>query len=75
MKKIFNKIYKIYKGISEYYSSLAVLKILKRKGNKKDVDNYINHIINTSSDAMLVDVMIEKSHTTNLSYINKIYVN
>ena len=74
-KKIFNKIYKIYKGISEYYSSLAILKILERKGNKKDIDNYINHVINTSSDVMLVDVMIEKSHTTNLSYINRMRVN
>ena len=74
-KKIFNKIYRIYKGISEYYSSLAVLKILERKGNKKYIDNYINYVINTSSDAMLINVMIEKSGKTNLSYINKIYVN
>ena len=74
-KKIFNKIYKIYKGISEYYSSLAVLKILKRKGNKKDIDNYINHVINTSSDAMLINVMIEKSEKANLSYIKKISIN
>ena len=74
-KKIFNKIYKIYKGISEYYSSLAVLKILKRKGNKKDIDNYMNHIINTSSDAMLIKAMIEKSSKTNLSYIKKISIN
>ena len=74
-KKIFNNIYKIYKGISEYYSSLAILKILERKGNKKDIDNYINHIINTSDDTMLVDAMIEKSHQTNLSYIKKISIN
>ena len=74
-KKIFGNIYRIYKGISKYYSSLAVLKILERKGNKKDVDNYINHIINTSDDAMLIKAMIEKSGKTNLSYINKIYVN
>ena len=74
-KKIFNKIYKIYKGISEYYSSLAVLKILERKGNKKYIDNYINYVINTSSDAMLINVMIEKSHTTSLSYIKKISIN
>ena len=74
-KKIFGNIYRIYKGISEYYSSLAILKILERKGNKKDIDNYINHVINTSNDTMLVDAMIEKSGKTNLSYINKIYVN
>ena len=74
-KKIFGNIYRIYKGISEYYSSLAILKILERKGNKKDIDNYINHIINTSDDAMLIKAMIEKSGKTNLSYINKIYVN
>ena len=74
-KKIFGNIYRIYKGISKYYSSLAVLKILERKGNKKDIDNYINHIINTSDDTMLIKAMIEKSGKTNLSYINKIYVN
>ena len=74
-KKIFGNIYRIYKGISEYYSSLAILKILERKGNKKDVDNYINHVINTSNDAMLIKAMIEKSHTTSLSYIKKISVN
>lgn len=74
-KKIFNKIYRIYKGISEYYSSLAVLKILERKGNKKDIDNYISHVINTSSDAILVNVMIEKSYATFLSYINRMRVN
>ena len=74
-KKIFGNIYRIYKGISKYYSSLAILKILERKGNKKDIDNYINHIINTSDDAMLIKAMIEKSGKTNLSYINKIYVN
>ena len=74
-KKIFNNIYKIYKGISEYYSSLAILKTLERKGNKKDIDNYINHVINTSNDTMLVDAMIEKSHQTNLSYIKKISIN
>ena len=74
-KKIFGNIYRIYKGISEYYSSLAVLKILKRKGNKKDIDNYINHVINTSSDAMLINVMIEKSEKANLSYIKKISIN
>lgn len=74
-KKIFNEIYKIYKGISEYYSSLAVLKILEKKGNKKDIDNYINHVINTSDDFILIKAMIEKSGKTNLSYINKIYVN
>ena len=74
-KKIFNKIYKIYKGISEYYSSLAVLKILEKRGNKKDIDNYINHIIYTSDDIMLIKAMIEKSGKTNLSYIKKISIN
>ena len=74
-KKIFNNIYRIYKGISKYYSSLAVLKILEKRGNKKDIDNYINHIINTSDDTMLIKAMIEKSEKANLSYIKKISIN
>ena len=52
-QKAFLKVYSLYSGISEYYSSLAIIKVLESKGNKEDLNKYINYVLNNSNDNML----------------------
>ena len=52
-QKAFLKVYSLYIGISEYYSSLAIVKVLESKGNKEDLNKYVNYVLNNSNDNIL----------------------
>ena len=52
-QKAFLKVYSLYNGISEYYSSLAMVKVLRSKGNKENLNKYVNYVLNNSNDNML----------------------
>ena len=52
-QKAFLKVYRLYNGISEYYSSLAMVKVLESKGNKENLNKYVNYVLNNSNDNML----------------------
>ena len=52
-QKAFLKVYSLYSGISEYYSSLAIVKVLESKGNKENLNKYVNYVLNNSNDNIL----------------------
>ena len=54
-QKAFLKVYRLYNGISEYYSSLAMVKVLRSKGDEEKLNRYINHILANSNDNILKD--------------------
>ena len=54
-QKAFLKVYSLYNSISEYYSSLAIVKVLESKGNEENLNKYINYVLNNSNDNMLKD--------------------
>ena len=54
-QKAFLKVYSLYSGISEYYSRLAMVRVLESKVNKENLNKYINYVLNNSNDAILKD--------------------
>ena len=52
-QKAFLTVYSLYSGISDYYSSLAMVRVLKSKGNKENLNKYVNYVLNNSNDNML----------------------
>ena len=52
-QKAFLKVYSLYNSISEYYSSLAIVKVLESKGNKENLNKYVNYVLNNSNDNIL----------------------
>ena len=52
-QKAFLKVYSLYSSISEYYSSLAMVKVLASKGDKENLNKYVNYVLNNSNDNML----------------------
>ena len=54
-QKTFLKVYSLYNGISEYYSSLAMVRVLESKGNKENLNKYINYVLSNSNDDILKD--------------------
>ena len=54
-QKAFLKVYSLYNSISEYYSSLAMVKVLRSKGDKEKLNRYINYVLANSNDNILKD--------------------
>ena len=54
-QKAFLKVYGLYNSISEYYSSLAMVKVLRSKGDKEKLNRYINYVLANSNDNILKD--------------------
>ena len=52
-QKAFLTVYSLYSSISDYYSSLAMVRVLKSKGNKENLNKYVNYVLNNSNDNML----------------------